>query len=764
MKTNRNQSRSLSWTQSLFTLSNLTFTFVLVALSLYTLSAHAFDLNATGITPPPDSDLSLQGINKIFGLDSADSQFNVLSNAMGIWNGSMMFIGSIIVGYIIIMGVLKTAHDGAALGQNWNSMIVPFRASVGLTMTAPVFGGYATIQLLVVWCAIQGVGVADMMWSSIVGQISKNGGYVVQPQLDEGSLEIFKNLYLATTCEVATNKFIASEVAGGSTNYGSSPYVTAKPFGSTGNNAATKTLSIIGIAEDYGISFKDDAGFFNCGGFHWTTAAQNDTNLEATTAGGLGNININALIPTNGMGDQIINTQRAAIVNLHTQMLALVTKEQNTENPQTITLSEAKGIADQYSATMGGMVQQVDSFVKNEGLKTFGDQAGKDGWAMAGAYYARISHFNAAANDLAHSAPNDISDEPVISNSTIEKAMAIARQNIVSITKEMTPGAKLQQDDLTIGHSNPISSALGRFAHPFLNMQSGMIGLIQKGGDPLTRMQNIGHVIVDMAWGAGAAAVFTPAGEVIAGGSAAADKAGGVISSLASIIGSILMALLIAGIFMAFVLPMIPYMLMLFSVMAWYTSLFIAFVAAPLWMISHATPDGHEAFGSGSNGYVLLMSIVLRPALTILSMIGSMAILYAMDGLLNAGYMTAFAGAQMNSISGPIGLAVGVVLYCIISTVLVYSAYHLVQTVPNAILQWIGGKDDDSIGVHDHNNRVIGAVWQSGNVGGGAIGGAMGNIAKKNAQKGAQGKETAIANSKSKASDHTPINKGGDGV
>lgn len=144
--------------------------------------------------------------------------------------------------------------------------------------------------------------------------------------------------------------------------------------------------------------------------------------------------------------------------------------------------------------------------------------------------------------------------------------------------------------------------------------------------------------------------------------------------------------------------------------MSWLTSFFIAVIAAPLWAISHATPDGHEAFGSGSNGYVLLMAVALRPSLTIIAMFGSYAIMFAIDVILSKGYMVAFAGAQVTSAVGIIGLVVGCLLYAAISLMLVYGCYRLVQTVPNAILQWIGGRDDDSIGVEQHNDKVVGAA------------------------------------------------------
>ena len=51
-------------------------------------------------------------------------------------------------------------------------------------------------------------------------------------------------------------------------------------------------------------------------------------------------------------------------------------------------------------------------------------------------------------------------------------------------------------------------------------------------------------------------------------------------------------------------------------------------------------------------------------------------------------------------------MLVGFCLYCIISLILVYGCFRLVQTVPDAILQWIGGRDDDSIGVEQHGDKV----------------------------------------------------------
>ena len=158
--------------------------------------------------------------------------------------------------------------------------------------------------------------------------------------------------------------------------------------------------------------------------------------------------------------------------------------------------------------------------------------------------------------------------------------------------------------------------------------------------------------------------------------------------------------------------------------------MFIAVIAAPLWAISHATPDGHDAFGSGERGYVLLMSVTLRPALTMLAMFGSIVILYAMDTIFAESFSAAFDGAQSNAISGPIGFVVAIFSYMVLSSVLVYSSYRMCQTIPDAIFRWVGGSDDDSIGVEQHSekaNALLLAGYYAGNIG---------QAAQKGAQEG----------------------------
>lgn len=696
--------------------------FVLVIFMLPATSAFAIDLNAAGVTPPPDSDVSIQGLDQIFGVLGGNPEYNILGNIMGIWGGVMMFVGSILVGYIIFAGVLKTAHEGQALGQQWNSMWIPFRASMGLAATAPLMAGYSAVQLIVLWCAIQGVGIADMMWSSAVDKISKNGGFVTTPLSNKDAFEVNSKIYLANSCMVALNKQIAADKANGISDDpmirlyqdtdGSLRY--GVPAG-TGNGA-------------YGPS--------ECGAFEWGYFDTAGAGYEGSTATGTNFTNVGGSLGPEGysLGKQIIDSQRQAIIQSSNIMLPIVIDRQAEAQGLAPTASQLKPAVDIYTKTMADNVKNVSSFVKKEGLDSFGTDAAKDGWALAGAYYARIGHFNSAANEILKSAPTGIFAD-VSYDDHVKIQMAQAQKDIDALSKELEPGSSSQNNDMT---GTGFWSAI---AHPMLNLQEVMIGQVGEAGDPMARTQNFGHLMLDAGY-----IMITP---VIAADIAGAElsdiplvgKIPGKLLGYFSAIGMSLIGILfLAGAMLAYVFPMVPYMLMLFAVMSWFTSVFIAVVAAPLWAVSHATPDGDDAFGSGKNGYVLLMSVVLRPSLTILAMFGSMAIMFAMDKILNLGYMTAFAGAQANSMSGVIGLIVGFLLYAVISLILVYGCFRLVQTVPDAILQWIGGRDDDSIGVEQHGDKV-GAMAvqfksQAQQMGGAGLGG-LADAGSKAAKAGA---------------------------
>ena len=122
-----------------------------------------------------------------------------------------------------------------------------------------------------------------------------------------------------------------------------------------------------------------------------------------------------------------------------------------------------------------------------------------------------------------------------------------------------------------------------------------------------------------------------------------------------------------------------------FGVFSWIISVCIAMVAAPMWAIAHATPDGDDAIGGGMRGYVLLMSVTLRPALMLFGLFFAMLAMYATDKMLTIGFMPAFVMSQTNNVIGPIVTVSCVIMYGVVSFVLVQACFRIIQKIPETI-------------------------------------------------------------------------------
>ncbi len=661
----------------------------IAALAALLLPTAALAGSAGGIIAPPETDVSMHALDSIFGLSGGSS--NLVSELMMIWNGAMLLVGALLVGYILIAGVLKTAHEGEALGQKWSSMWIPIRASGGLLAIMPVLKGYCLVQLIVFWAAAQGIGLADMMWSKAVTTISKSGGFIASPAPNKDAFEINARLYENIACMVGMNR----DITAWSAAQGTQPnLIKPSVYG-----------SIKDTSKGFGIKFGDPTGTHGdtvCGSFEWGIVDRMGANYEARTATGT---NIVSMVSGafGDMGDKVIDAQRNAIMQSYAILLPIA-QDRILNNGNAPTAAQVLPAVQAYQDVMTESVKTMNQFIQNQGLQGFADNAEKDGWAMAGSYYSRIGHFNQAANDVLGAAPGGIVQDlpaPVypFANTSLQQAKA----DISALSDKLTPGAVKENVKLT-GGGTPAA-----ILHPFLFLQNTIIQGLNDGKDPLVVQQNLGHTMLDTAialFGIDALANYLPTSKV----AAARDVVNNGISSAGGeggLMKVIVIPLALAGAFLAYVLPMIPYILMLVGVMSWLISVFIAIVASPLWAVSHATPDGHDVFGQGASGYVLLMSVVLRPALMTLAIIASMAILMAMNKILGLGFTTAFAGAQINSITGLIGFIASILIYVIIVIVLCFGCFRLIHTVPDAILKWIGGSDDDAAGVEHQNTKAM---------------------------------------------------------
>lgn len=139
---------------------------------------------------PPASDGSMIYLASIFGtvegvLSSSGSQ--IFGHLMGIFNLTVLALGSIVIMYTLIVGTLNTAHEGEFLGKHWSSIWLPVRATIGMTLLVPKTSGFCLMQIIVMWVVVQGIGAADKVWSEALDYLNMGGKLVMVQQSSESS-------------------------------------------------------------------------------------------------------------------------------------------------------------------------------------------------------------------------------------------------------------------------------------------------------------------------------------------------------------------------------------------------------------------------------------------------------------------------------------------------------------------------------------------------------------------------------------------------
>jgi len=150
---------------------------LLLSLSAGTVAAADTSTAVLNQFTPPAGDTSVDFLREVFGdivgliatggkatSQPADA---VLGSMMSIFNSAVLFIGMLFVAYTTIKGTVDSAHDGELLGKKMSSIWVPLRTVGGTALLLPLGSGYSLIQIGVLWLAVQGVGVADKLWTEL---------------------------------------------------------------------------------------------------------------------------------------------------------------------------------------------------------------------------------------------------------------------------------------------------------------------------------------------------------------------------------------------------------------------------------------------------------------------------------------------------------------------------------------------------------------------------------------------------------------------
>lgn len=170
------------------------------------------DIFRIASTAPKDK--SLEYLTQIFGLMNGvlydpsgtvtGNTITLLGTLFKVFNVALLSVGVLIVLYVTVVGVLKTAHEGEAMGKQWNSLWVPLRIVMGIAGLFPMASGYCLFQIIIMWVIVQGIGAADSLWNTALSYIKTTGSAFAQVSVPSvGIPEQLQFMFAGITCDAA---------------------------------------------------------------------------------------------------------------------------------------------------------------------------------------------------------------------------------------------------------------------------------------------------------------------------------------------------------------------------------------------------------------------------------------------------------------------------------------------------------------------------------------------------------------------------------
>ena len=648
---------------------------------------------------PSDGDKSVQWfLHGIFGeLSGGDS--DPLRSVLGIFNGAVLCIGGILLFYTLIAGTMQTAHDGEVLGKRWSSLWLPIRTSLGVAAIMPINGGYAVIQYAVIWLAIQGVGIADaMVRPAISGLLGQNNQYTfsaasVKPEITS----LVRQMAMNSACVHTFNADIAGNLADTAAALAMGPLrlqAKAGQYMLERYGGTSSTDSGVGYFETYK---------YGCGSvlFPGQEIGSSAENLRI--------IDVNAL-----------KSLREIMWTTHRDQMLSAMGEANDLGKAIATAAEAGSDEITLRASIDSKIEEIATAWAEAAVQAAMSQSKEivdqkvinaienDGWIMLGSWYIQIALTQQNISDTLAILPEVSIPDAIIEGARSQTDGSGGLYNFISGVVRFTTGEKtfIGQDAaasimyavrVTDGGGDHAlaspgsSSPKGMLASITRKLTSAFSGVDLRGTDknPVVLASEIGgRLVVSTTVAIG---VMTVAAGV-AGLSATVGT--NIVLVLVSFLSPLLVALLGAGLTLSYYVPMLPYIIWLGAVFGWVVLVVEAVIAAPLWAVTHLAPDGDGVVGRGGQGYMLVLSLTLRPALMVFGFAAAVAVMHPMGLFLNETFMGAFFGSAPAGMTGLLKILAGSIIYAVLLIMIINRVFSLIHQIPDGILRWIGGGDN----------------------------------------------------------------------
>ena len=622
--------------------------------------------------PPPDP-AAAQSIDRGLFADTDSATRDVLSFLGGLGRdrpsavGDMLFAFNagvlVLAGFLLVWhaaaGVVDTAREGRFGFGAW--AIVRIVAAIALM--APLPGGMNGAQHAVVGLAHLGGDFANAVWKPFSEEaLAESRPIVPRPREALWRAAISRAL-IAETCRRAAN--------GSAALAGDDPYVEIDEDEDDG------TVSLHYDGEGGGMP--DDM----CGAIRFS-------GLDAEGAPGL----------AAGGHRRALTGLMPAVRSIAARLAAHYvpgTPLYGRPLPDIDGLLAAQDLAGSYARVLDDALTRAASEEREALARVVAEDAREASWMAAASFFNTIAHRVGLFQAAAHNVPAVNLPTP----SLAEWAPA-ADAAVKGVAAQLARSRDY--------HPMLLSAATaGAGALPAGKEEGGMVsGLLEfidldsvvvaDSGNPIADLAALGHGLLNAALASVAALMGAATGSGLLESIPFIGKGLDVFESAwqvsDALVSTLLGLLIVAGAVLAYVLPALPFIRFLFGILGWILNVAIAVLAVTVFAAAHVTrEDGNRlTVNATRQGWLFLPALVLRPALMLLGLILGYFVFLAAIGLFNQVWLPQMRDAGASGGLGPVGFLAMLALYVIVAYGLMNASFKLIDLLPGAVLDWIGGR------------------------------------------------------------------------
>ena len=594
-----------------------------------------------------DADRATRDVLAFLG-DIGAGRSSVLGDMLFVFNGGVLALAGFLLVWHTVAGTLDTAREGRFGFGAWE--IVRIVAAVALM--APLPGGMNGAQHAVIGLAHLGGDFANAVWEPFSQEALGEGEPIApRPRETVWRAAIARTLILET-CRYAANASAARA--------GDAPYIELRESDEAYKSSGTIRVRRIGAR----ILHYDGAGRGMPGDL---CGAIRFAGLAAEGARGIA-----------------AEGHRNALAGLLPEIRAIAgdladhyvtgSPAYGRPLPDLDALLEGRGLAERYAGVLDAALIRAATEERAELARVVAEDARAASWMSAASFFNTIAHrtglFQAAAHNI--------------------------------------PGVSLPPPSL--GQWAPAAGGMTAGVMEFIDLDSVIVA---DSGNPIADLAGLGHGLINAALAAMTALMGAAAGSGLLESVPFVGKGLDMFESVWQVadgfVSTVLGLLLIAGAVLAYLLPALPFIRFLFAILGWIVTVVVAVLAVTVFAAAHVTRgDGNRLATQATRlGWLFLPGLILRPPLMLFGLIAGYFVFLAGIGLFNEVWRPQMRDAGASGGLGPIGFLAMLTLYVMIAYGLMNASFKLIDLLPSAVLDWIGGRGGTG---EDGGERVGGAA------------------------------------------------------